>query len=280
MDIRYADARNGVDLVKTLALAAELQDGPVPLDWDQAVEVDAGFLETDPFAGAEYGALPVAAQKPAAFGKWQKDLLRWVRQHRPLNLYQCSRLKMVGEPDEPEGRFRARLAQTMREARDREVEKLRIKYANRFAKLKERLMLAEQAVEREADQVKSRKMETAISFGSAILGAFLGRKVVSASSASRVGTAMRSASRIEKESMDVARASERAEAIRGQLADLDQKLQDDIDAIDTTLNPESIDLETIAVHPKSTDITLELFGLAWLPYRRSADGRIGPDWNR
>ena len=26
------------------------------------------------------------------------------------------------------------------------------------------------------------------------------------------------------------------------------------------------------------DITLEVFGLAWIPYRKDAGGRLGPDW--
>ena len=87
----------------------------------------------------------------------------------------------------------------MREERDLAVEKLRKKYSRRFSTLNERLLRAEQAIAREDEQVKAKKMQTAISFGTAIIGAFLGRKAISATSASRVGTAMRSASRVQKE---------------------------------------------------------------------------------
>ena len=37
-------------------------------------------------------------------------------------------------------------------------------------------------------------------------------------------------------------------------------------------------LDEVMVKPKSTDITLEAFGLAWMPYRKGADGRLSPDW--
>jgi hypothetical protein len=60
---------------------------------------------------------------------------------------------------------------------------------------------------------------------------------------------------------------------------LDYKLQDDIDAIEMRLAPDAAELETIAVKPKSADITLELFGLVWMPFHQSADGRYEPDWN-
>lgn len=279
MDVHYSHSRHGVDVTESITLAAEFEDGPVPFDWDNALPVDAAFLTTEPLVQADYGELPAAAQKTVAYGKWRIDLLRWVRQNRPLTLYQAKAFKLTSRTGESEGEFRARLAQVAREAQDIAVEKLRRKYADRFARLQDRLMLAEQAIEREQDQVRSQGARTAISFGSAILGAFLGRKVVSASSASRMGTAIKSASRIGKEKSDVARAREMADAVREKLADLDHKLQDDIDAIEMRLAPDAVELETIAVNPKSTDITLELFGLVWMPFHRSADGRLAPDWN-
>jgi len=205
--------------------------------------------------------------------------LRWVRQNRPLMLLRSKSFGMSSQLGESEGEFRSRLAQAMREKRDLSVEKLRKKYSRRFTTLKDRLMRAEQAISREDEQAKAKKMQTVISFGTAILGAFLGRKAVSATSASRVGTAIRSASGVKKEKMDVARAKERAEAVRLQLAELDEHLQEDIDAIELSFDAEVEKLEEISVKPKSTDITLEIFGLAWMPFRKDAGGGLSPDWD-
>jgi uncharacterized FlaG/YvyC family protein len=89
---------------------------------------------------------------------------------------------------------------------------------------------------------------------------------------------MRSASRVQKEKMDVARAQERAEAVRLQLSELDERLQEDIDAIEFSMDAEAGELEEISVKPKSTDIALEIFGLAWMPFRKDAGGGLSPDW--
>jgi hypothetical protein len=278
MDVHYSNARYKVDTTETLALAAHLEEGPVPLDWDSAVEFDPLAFETTPLTGGEYADLPAAAKKVSNYRKWNKDLLRWVRQNRPLVLLRSKSFGMTSQLDESEGEFRLRLAQGMREKRDLQVEKLRKKYDRRFITLKDRLMRAEQAIDREDEQAKASKMQTAISFGTAILGAFLGRKAVSATSASRVGTAMRSASRVQKEKMDVARAQERAEAVRRQLSELDERLQEDIDTIELSLDTEIEALEKITVKPKSADITLEIFGQAWMPFRKDAGGGMSPDW--
>jgi hypothetical protein len=278
MDVHYSNAKYKVDTTETLALAAQLEEGPVALDWDSAVEFDPIAVEASPIRDGEYADLPTAAQNVSNFRKWNKDLLRWVRQNRPLVLLHSKSFGLISQLGESEGEFRLRMAQIMREKRDLEVEKLRKKYDKRFTTLKDRLMRAEQAIAREDEQAKASKMQTAISFGTAILGAFLGRKAVSATSAQRVGTAMRSASRVQKEKMDVARAQERAEAVRRQLSELDDRLQEDIDAIAFSLDAEAEELEKISVKPKSTDIALEIFGLAWMPFRKNAGGGLSPDW--
>ena len=117
-----------------------------------------------------------------------------------------------------------------------------------------------------------------ISFGTAILGAFLGRKAVSAGSVSRMGTAAKSAGRLRKEQMDVARAQETVASVSDQLAELEERLQQDIDALEAAFDPADEPLDEVRVNARSSDISIDVFGLLWLPYRRNSDGRMEPDW--
>ena len=257
-----------------------LEEGPVVVDWDAAAELnlDPADLTTEPLAGPSFSKLPTPAKNAKAYTKWNKDLMRWVRQNRPLLVYRSPLFGLSSDPRETKAEFMARLAQAAREGRDLQVEKLRRKYSSKFNTLNNRLMRAEQAVMREKEQSQSSKIQTAISFGTAILGAFMGRKAVSVSSAGRFGTAVRSASRIRKESMDVDRARETLEATRLQLEALDQRLQEDIERIEADFVPDEESIQEVLVKPKSSDITLDFFGLVWLPYRRDARGQLAPDW--
>ena len=278
MDVHYSNARYKVDTTETVAMAAQFDSGPVVLDWDSAELFDPQAFATTPLVSGEYADLPAAASRASNFRKWRQDLLRWVRQNRSVVLYRSTKFRLSAELGDSENEFRMRLAQIMREKRDLTVERLRKKYEKRFTTLRDRLMRAEHAIARESEQVKAKKVQTAISFGTAILGAFLGRKAVSAASASRVGTAMRSASRTRKEKMDVVRAEERAEAIRLQITELDERLQEDIDNIEFSMDAETETLDKISIKPKSSDITLEIFGLAWVPFRKDLGGELSPDW--
>jgi len=280
IDIYYGGAGQKVSASAQLCLAAILEEGPVALEWDQGQEIalQPADLETEPLAGASFAELPAAAKNTKNYDKWCKDLMRWVRQNRPLVIYQSPRFGLSGNPGESRNDFLARLSQTAREKRDLEVEQLRRKYSTRFNTLNNRLMRAEQAVMREKEQAQSSKIQTAISFGTAILGAFMGRKAVSAGSASRFGTAMRSASRIRKESMDINRAQETLAATRSQLEELDQQFQQDVARTEAAFDPADEAIREVLVKPKAGDLTLAFFGLVWLPYRRDARGRRAPDW--
>jgi hypothetical protein len=281
LDVHYSNRRYGIDVSEAVALAAPIEDGPLPVDWDQALEIGAapGDIASSPLPGAAFADLPAAANRSADYKKWCKDMLRWVRQNRPLILYQSKKFKLTSSPGETEGAFRARLTQAAREQRDLAVENLRRKYAEEYAVLQDRRMRAEQVLAREQEQAKAKKIESVISFGTAILGAFLGRKAASSGSVTRVGTAMKSAGRLSKEQMDVARAQETMAAVNNKIADLEARLQNDIDKLDAAYNPASEPLDEVRVNPRSTDITLAIFGLLWLPYRREAGGRLMPDWS-
>jgi hypothetical protein len=52
-----------------------------------------------------------------------------------------------------------------------------------------------------------------------------------------------------------------------------------MDTIELSLDTEVEELEEIAIKPKNTDITLETFGLVWMPFRKNAGGRLSPDWD-
>ena len=279
--VHYSSRRYNVDQSENLAMATPLESGPVPVDWDQAVDIglDPAAIDPDPIAGAEYADLPPIGKKSKAYDKWRKDLTRWIRQSRPLIIYKSLKFKMTSFAGEAEGVFRARLALAAREQRDVEIEKLRRKYAKTYTSLNDRLMRAQQVLAREQEQAKAKKMESVISFGTAILGAFLGRKAVSSGSVTRMGTAAKSAGRLRKEQMDVARAQETVASVNSRLSTLEERLQVDIDGLEAAFDPAVESLDEVRVNARNADISIEVFGLLWLPYRKNSDGRMAPDWH-
>ncbi len=222
--------------------------------------------------------MPSPGLDARAYTKWGRDFLKWLPQNSLMTLMTCPSLRESARPGETRADFAARIALSRREIRDAEVEKIRRKYASKLTTLQNRLMRAEQAIERETEQAKHKKMETAISFGTAIAGAFLGRKV-NTYSASRVGTAVTKAARLQKESGDIARARETAESVRQEIAELESRLEEEINAIAPVESPET-EIQEEYIRPKASGLNLVLLGLLWLPYSRNSQGGLEPLWGR
>ena len=279
-DIAFTNARYRVDQQREHVYAAEFAEGPVPIDWDNAerVAIVAADLHREGKPDAGFADCPNPAAKEKNYTKWEKQLKRWVRQNEFIPLYRSGKHKLTSTAGESEGEFRARLQQLASEKRDLAVGKLRKRYASKATTLENRLVRANQAIEREQQQSSQKKMDTAISVGTAILGALLGRKRISSTTAGRMGTAMRKAGSSRKEAGDVKRAKQTAEKVRADIKALNAKLATEIESLETAYDAQAEELTEIRVRPKATDIHVSLIGLVWMPYRDSGDGRLAAAW--
>lgn len=278
-EIHYSKAKS-VDLTQELTMLANLSDGPITVDWDQAAAVDLPVqdLESAPAEGAGFTNLPPTAGKAKSYDSWKKDFAAWLYRNQKLDLFESPSLKLISNPGEDERDFRVRLQQLSREKRDAAVEKLRQKYAPKIAALEERRRRAEQTVAREAEQAQGQKVQTAISFGATLLSGFFGRKTLSLSNLGRATTAARGVSRSMKESSDVGRAQETVGAVSQQLADLDAQLKADTEAIQQSSDPQTEALETVSLKPTKSNISVKLLTLVWVPYWRDAQGQLTAAW--
>ena len=277
-EVRFSNKE--IDKTREMTLLALISDGVVAVDWESAgaVELAIEDLEKSPEESAQFIELPSPAAKAKSYDKWQKDIAGWLYRSQKLQLFTSTGLKQTSNPDESERDFRIRLQQAAREQRDGAAERLRQKYAPRIAALEEKKRRAEQAVEREAEQAKGQKMQTAISFGATLLSSFMGRKAVSLSSLGRATSAARGVGRSIKESQDVGRAEDTVAAVNEQLADLDAQFKAETDALEKSGDPQTEALETTVVKPTKANITIKLLSLAWAPYWRDAQGQTTPAW--
>jgi hypothetical protein len=267
-DVAYHNARYHVDTRRRLLAAADIDDGPVPVDWHLAEALDPSLdlLQDEPLAGAGFDPLPEPASNARNYAKWERLLKRWIRAEQALTVYRSPTFKLTSEAHESEGEFRARLQNLARERRDAKVEALRKRYAGRIGTLEERLRRARQRLEQEEAQAQQGVIDTAISFGTAILGAFLGRKAVTAANARRLGSAARKAGHARKERGDVERAQAALEAAQAQLEALHGALEAEVARLDEGFDSQREELREVPIKPKLVDIHIHFVGLGWAPW--------------
>ena len=222
--------------------------------------------------------IPIAAGKGKNYEMWKKDFSSWLYRTQSVELMRSRISKEVSKPGESERDFRVRLQQSGREARDKQSDSLRRKYAPKIAALQDRIRRAGQMVERQQSESRSSQMQAAISVGASILGAFLGRKTISAANIGRATTAIRGAGRAIKESGDVGQAEENVSALRQQLADLETQFKTESDALAAATDPLNQKLERVSLKPTKANISVKLVALAWTPHWRDGKGILTQSW--
>ncbi|HSA74308.1 MAG TPA: hypothetical protein VLD84_10180, partial [Nitrososphaeraceae archaeon] len=197
-----------------------------------------------------------------------KDFVIWLSQNIRLNVYRDPFTQLFSSVEESESEFRARLDQKRRELRDELVEKLRQKYAPKISALQEKINRSQKAVGIQAEQAKQQKVQTAVSIGATLLGAFMGRKRIGTSSYGRGGSAMKGISRTMKETKDVQNAKETLGYQSQELDKINSEFDNEVSMLDSKTKKES-EVETVTIRPDKSRISVKLVSLAWVPITRN-----------
>ncbi len=279
--IRFADAKSSVDMIQEMTMLAPISDGAVGVDWDHAMTAEVVLADLERASNEEAGFLPLPASagKGKNYAEWGKEFSGWLFRTQKIGLLKSPSTKEVSRPGESERDFRVRLQQAGREQRDKASETLRQKYAPKIAALQERIRRAELQKEKQQTEARSSQVQAAISVGASILGAFLGRKTISASNIGRATAAIRSAGRVMKESQDVGLASENVAALQQQLADLETQFKSESDALVAVTDPQNEPLESLSINLSKANIAVKLVALAWTPHWRNHQGLLTPAWH-
>jgi Helicase HerA, central domain len=267
--LHFIDKTAGLDAWETRSWVASLDERGDKPDWsaaDVAGDLKAQLSGTAP-ANAVYTAAPAALLRAANYAAWARDLASHIYESANMAVFRCWKIGASVAPAGDEGEFRSRLAFALREKRDAEIDRLRRKYAPRITALEDQIRRANDRIEREREQLSQQKMQTAISVGTSILGALLGRKRISVTNAGRIGTAARNAGRIGRESSDVTRAQECREALGQRLSEMQNELEQDVARLQGEFDPQTVELDRIEVKPRKSDIDVTTVALAWVPTR-------------
>jgi hypothetical protein len=278
--VNFVQSGTGASNFVKIRRMAAAPESALAADWDAAQPLEPLLEELDrqPYAGATLAPLPPAMSKLSSYRSWASDFSGWAFRTQTMELLKSDSYDVTSNPGETEGEFRARLQLAARENRDAASDKLREKYSAKVATLQQQEMRAQQAIDREAEQSRNRKMQTAVSLGATVLGAFLGRKAISASTLGRATTTVRDVSRSVDEAGDVKRAEETLASVKQQHADLDAEFQSELASVTGKNDPATETLEKVLMRPRKSDITVDSLGLVWMPYWQDESGTLTGAW--
>lgn len=260
--VSFEDAKTGLDFTREVMFVTPATDGPVPLRWEDAKwagQVPARELGTEPAAGARFLELPAPLLVAKSYAAWSKELVAWLARTQGIARWRSE--KVWSLPNEDERVFRARLAQTAREARDAAVAEVSAKYQTKLESLAEKIRGKQATLAREEAEANASKVDAALAAGAGILAMLGGSR----RGASGVASAARGANRAKKAASDVTRAKESLDVLVAKYRALEEEARAALAEAARAADPATLPLEHVVTKPKKTGIAVQLCALAWMP---------------
>ncbi|MHB8810404.1 MAG: ATP-binding protein [Desulfobulbaceae bacterium] len=265
--VRLFNQARGIDQLQPVRLKIPLTATHDAADWTAAVAntVAPETATAASPAGAQFHPLPAWLMALKNLRTQEKGLADFLYQTRTLSLQRVAVLKLESGPEETESQFRQRVADRLRTLKEAEIEKLRHQYQDREQAIARRLQNAQARMEREKGEVTARGVDTALSFGVAVLGAFFGRKPLSVTTATRSARGVRSAGQLMKEKGDARRAEEEVARVEAEITALATELEEKVTAVAGRFDPALYPAESFPLSPRRSDIAEVRVWLQWEP---------------
>jgi len=254
--VRFYNGPRNIDVVRPVIMRYFLAENYRQPDWGVAEKLPYTLDDCRTVAPESSHFYPL----PPVFFE-QKDCRALARafgdylyQHSRLELYRVKSEGFESTPGEKPIDFKIRFQDYLREKKDAAVEKLRQKFQTRQATLVDKLNRALVRLDREQAEVQGKTADTLVSFGTAVVGAFLGRKTFSTSTIGRAASGVRSAGRVALAKDDVRRVEEEVAMLRQELSSLTAEIERQAGELADGFLIERYAIETFAITPRRSDI--------------------------
>ena len=265
--VRTVDQRRSIDATTDIHLVIPLQEDEDLVDWSKAdaFTIAVENLVKAPPSAALFEDIPAGLKVRKDLSREEKQLSEYLYRSKSLNLFKVKALNLESAPNETEQAFRQRVASALAAKKDEIVAQLEEEYEKKHGQLEKKLSLVQAKLSKESSDVQAKGIETVVSFGSALLGAFLGKKVLSTTNANKSMRGIRNVGQLAKERQDVQRVEEEMAAVSSELEALSAELQAKIGEQSANWDPQGVQVENIGISPRKSDIFNVRVCLLWEP---------------
>ena len=263
--VRFFNSTRNIDVVENVSLRLYLDEEFKRADWPSA---ETGSLTIEDCIGkspenSTFYPLPSLFSEMRDLKRLEKGFSDYLYQNKRQKLFRIQGTKFESIPGESLGDFNVRFGDHLREEKDGAVDKLRKKYEIRQVRLEKKLHTAFNRLEKEKVDVKTKTTDSLISFGVAVVGAFFGRKMLSASNIGKAATGMRSVGRVAKEKADVTRAEKLVAELQQECDDFSVEIEERVNELAETFSVDNYEIEDFSIKPRRSDIFDVRMMLLW-----------------
>jgi len=258
--LRILDRKYGVDASLTRAALVKTPERGGGLRWEEHfyAAFPPGVLEAAPAPDARFDGLDAPLNDARRMAALQRDFVDWVYRSTSLKARANQALKVYAGPDVTQAEFMSACAETARASRDAQVEKAEAAFLRRLKTLEDRLAREQRELREDEAELTNRKVEEWGTHAENLLG---GQRMYR-----RVSTSLTKRRMTEQAKSEVQESQDAISSVEEQIRSLRAEREAALAAINDRWGDLVNDISEVTVTPRKSDIFMELFGVAWLPY--------------
>ena len=260
--VRFLDRKLGVDSNMPRAVLVEKPAQSGSIHWDDFSYENSRIekLESTPALGARFGSVDEPLSDSRRMTAIQKDFIDWIYRSSTVKARANQTLKVFAGPDVTQADFIKACAEAAREARDAELEKSTAPMDRKIKALEEKIAREERELQQDQTELSQRKNEE---FGNL---AELGASLVGIGRKKSLTTQLTKRRLTEQAKGNVEDSIQSLEQYKKDLAELQKQRSQTAQEISDRWGQAVDDVSEVNVTPKKTDIYVNVFGVAWVPY--------------
>jgi hypothetical protein len=266
--VRFLDRKYNLDLEKVRAALVAAPDKRGVIRWDdfEARLPDVKDMDPGPDPQARFAALEAPFSEAKILTALQKDFTDWVYRTSKVVIRANQALGVFATPDVSQADFMKACAEAARSGRETELNKATASLDKQIQTLKDKIAREERELSMDQTELGQRRAEEIGTAAESVIGLLGGRRSVGR----KLSTSLTKRRMTEQAKADVEESVQAIDQYKKQLALLEQQRQQALDSAGGQWGDAVNKITEIPVNPKKTDIYVNLFGVAWLPYYQLA----------
>ena len=262
-NVRILDRKLGVDSEITRAALATALEKRGSVRWEDYLLTGNALdkAESAPVPSARFGTVDAPLNDVKLMTALQKDFTDWVFRNSAVTARANQALKVFAGPDVSQAEFMKACADAARDARDKEIAKQTAQIERQLKTLQDKLTREERELREDEAELSNRKVEEAGTHLENLTGLFGGRR-----KASRLSSSLTKRRLTEQAKADVEESVDAIALYKKQITELERNREEVVAEVNDRWGRIVSETSEVTVNPKKTDVFLNLFGVAWMPY--------------
>ena len=267
--VRFLDRKYNLDAEQVKSALVVNPDKRGVIRWDDFIATVPEITAMDPAPDpqARFANLDMPLSDGKLIAVLQRDFTDWVYRTSKITVRSNQGLGLYATPDVSQADFIKACAEAARTGRDAEMAKATTALDRQIKTLQDKISREERELKMDETDFSQRKGEELATHAENVLGLFGGRR-----STRRLSSSLSKHRMTEQAKEDVQESEDSLKQYHQDLVQLETSRQQILDSAGSQWGEVVNNITEIPVLPKKTDIYVNLFGVAWLPYYQVKSG--------